>query len=400
MRQLIVVLGFVAQFLDVGPALLALLSRIALKKFFVAAALENHVDDVEHRPVGQLLPSRLDDVGEHPEHFTRPHGEGRLSGERVAAPGGPQGGDSHKGLIRGDGLLGRPAQQVLHRFLADPTGRQIDDTLQADGVERVVNQAQVGQHVFDFTTLVEPHAAYQAVGRTGAHKLILEGSGLSVGAVQNPEIVQWDALRAVQALDLAQNIERFVLFVIRLMDSYRRARVVVGPERLLFAQFIRRDDGARDLQNGAGRAIVLFEHDDLEIGKVVLEVQNVANIGAAPGINRLVFVADNAQITAFFGQELDDFVLDDVGVLKLVDHNVLEAALVKSKHFRNFAEQVDRYTQEIVEIQGMIALQQFVVALVDARNRFLPLTIGAASKRFAVEQLALGVRDRAQYGPR
>jgi len=50
---------------------------------------------------------------------------------------------------------------------------------------------------------------------------------LGVGAVQNPEIVQWNVLGAVQALDLAQNIERLILFVVRLVDGDRRAGVVV-----------------------------------------------------------------------------------------------------------------------------------------------------------------------------
>jgi len=46
-------------------------------------------------------------------------------------------------------------------FWPMPAGRQIDHALQADGVERVVNQTQVRQHVFDFATLVEAHAAHQ-----------------------------------------------------------------------------------------------------------------------------------------------------------------------------------------------------------------------------------------------
>ena len=165
-----------------------------------------------------------------------------------------------------------------------------------------MDQTQKGQHIFDFAGVVEAHAAHQAVRRAGAHERVLNGAGLRVGAVQNAEIVQRYALGLVQALNLAQHVQRFILLVVRLVHGDGRASVVVRPEALLFAQLVCRDDRARDLQNGAGRAVVLLQDDDFQIRKVVLEMQNIANIGASPGINGLVFVADDAQVAAFFGE--------------------------------------------------------------------------------------------------
>ena len=49
-------------------------------------------------------------------------------------------------------------------------------------------------------------------------------------------------------------------------------------------------------QDRAGRAVVLLQHDDLEVGKVVLEVEDVPDVGRPPGIDRLVLVADDAQV--------------------------------------------------------------------------------------------------------
>src|ERR1700733_3794603 len=46
----------------------------------------------------------------------------------------------------------------------------------------------------------------------------------------------------------------------------------------------------------AGRAVVAFEADDLCTGKVVIEAQDVVDLRAAPAIDRLVVVADAADV--------------------------------------------------------------------------------------------------------
>ena len=97
-----------------------------------------------------------------------------------------------------------------------------------------------------------------------------------------------------------------------------------------------------------GRAVVALEPDDLRAGKILLEAQDVVDLGAAPAIDRLVVVADAADVRrAFAGSaargacasrarqrqaacasEPQPQVLRDVGVLVLVDQDVFEAALV------------------------------------------------------------------------
>ncbi len=59
-------------------------------------------------------------------------------------------------------------------------------------------------------------------------------------------------------------------------------------------------------------------------GKVLLEAQDVFDIGAAPGVDRLVVIADTAQIAVGLGDEPEKKVLNDVRVLVLVDQDVTE----------------------------------------------------------------------------
>jgi hypothetical protein len=48
----------------------------------------------------------------------------------------------------------------------------------------------------------------------------------------------------------------------------------------------------------AGRAVILFEPDDLGARKVLFEAKDVRDLGAAPRIDGLVVVADAAQVAA------------------------------------------------------------------------------------------------------
>ena len=87
------------------------------------------------------------------------------------------------------------------------------------------------------------------------------------------------------------------------------------------------------------------------VGKVVLEVEDVAQVGAAPLVDRLVGVADDAQVAVHADQLLDQQVLRPVGVLVLVDHREAEAPRVALAHRRHAVEQLDRLEQQVVEVE-------------------------------------------------
>ena len=58
-----------------------------------------------------------------------------------------------------------------------------------------------------------------------------------------------------------------------------------------------------------GRAVVVLEPDDPGAGKVALEAQDVADLGAAPAIDRLVVVADAAEIAVLLRQQAQPEIL-------------------------------------------------------------------------------------------
>ncbi len=87
--------------------------------------------------------------------------------------------------------------------------------------------------------------------------------------------------------------------------------------------------GGQDMRR---RAVVALQPDDGGAGKILLEAQDVADLGAAPAVDRLVVVADAADVLRALRQQPQPEILRHVGVLVLVDQDVAEAAVVLRQH--------------------------------------------------------------------
>ena len=102
-----------------------------------------------------------------------------------------------------------------------------------------------------------------------------------------------------------------------------------------------------------GAAIVLLHADDLGVGKVLLEVEDVGDVGAAKAVDGLVVVTDHCQVAVLRGQHPQQLVLRPVGVLVLVDHDVLELLAVLIEDVRVLLEEPHGHADEVVEVHGV-----------------------------------------------
>ena len=115
-------------------------------------------------------------------------------------------------------------------------------------------------------------------------------------------------------------------------------------------------------------AIVLFELEDLRALEVFLEAQDHAVIAAAPGVDRLIVVADDRNVAVVGGQQRHEAILRDIDVLILVDQHVLEALLVLAPGIRVAFQQIDRTDDQIVEIERVGLGQAALVFLIDVAD--------------------------------
>jgi 4-diphosphocytidyl-2C-methyl-D-erythritol kinase len=94
-------------------------------------------------------------------------------------------------------------------------------------------------------------------------------------------------------------------------------------------------------------------------GEVLLELEDVLDVGAAPAVDGLVFIADHADVAVRAGEQLHQLVLRAVGVLVLVDQQVFVAAVVAFAHLGRRLEQAHGFEQQIVEVER-VGLRQLL----------------------------------------
>src|SRR6476620_4456135 len=95
-----------------------------------------------------------------------------------------------------------------------------------------------------------------------------------------------------------------------------------------YLAFIILDDLIGDTQNVLSAAVVLFQFDHLHFIIVFLELQYVLYGGTTERVNALGIITNHANIFMHCTQQLNDLVLRGVGILVLIDQDVLEFVLV------------------------------------------------------------------------
>ena len=165
----------------------------------------------------------------------------------------------------------------------------------------------------------------------------------------------------LQRLDVLADGARLLLVVPHAGHDDRRAHGVVGEERLAEPALVVGDEAGGGGEDVALGAVVALQPDDLGAGKVLLEAQDVVDLGAAPAVDRLVVVADAADVGRAAGDQPQPEILGDVGVLVLVDQRVAEAALVVGEHVRVLQEQPQHLEQQVAEVGGVELLEALLV---------------------------------------
>ena len=157
---------------------------------------------------------------------------------------------------------------------------------------------KIGQRVADFQALVEARAADDAVVQAERDEAVFELAHLEGGAHQDRHVVELVAAGAASCsisspTARASSSESQAAWTLTLSSSgsSRSVNSVLPSRPSLWA--MRWRGGAEDVR---GRAVVALQPDDGGAGKILLEAQDVVDLGAAPAIDRLVVVADAADV--------------------------------------------------------------------------------------------------------
>src|SRR3984957_10652057 len=130
---------------------------------------------------------------------------------------------------------------------------------------------------------------------------------------------------ALQLLDLFADDAGFLFGIPNAGNRRLVALVAIGEKSLAKPALIARDEPRGNVEDMAGRTVIALKPDDFRAGEILLEAQDVIDIRAAPAVDRLIVVADAADIVAALREQFQPQILDRVRVLILVDEHISEA---------------------------------------------------------------------------
>ena len=190
--------------------------------------------------------------------------------------------------------------QALHRAVTDAALGGVDDALEGQIIVGRGDDFQVSKRIAHFGTFIKTRAADHAVRHTQSNEAVLEGAHLEGGAHQDRHVVEHLAL-PLQVLDVVADGAGFLVAVP--VRAHRDAVAIIagGAQCLAKTAFIFGNQPRGGPQDLRRRAVIAFQPDHFRSREILLEAQNIVDLGAAPAIDRLVVVADTADIFMALG---------------------------------------------------------------------------------------------------
>src|SRR5262249_28226239 len=208
---------------------------------------------------------------------------------------------------------------------------QVEDPLEGKVVGGLRGEPQIGECVANLRALIKPRATDHAVGQRNGNETLLELAHLERGAHKYRDLIERMAF-APQFFDFFADQPGFFLAIPDARHGSLFAQAAIGKKRLAEPSLVMRDEPGGGGKDMAGRAVIALKPDDLRARKIALETQDIVDLGAAPAVNRLIVIADAAEIFPPLGKQPQPQILRRICVLIFVNENKPEPLV---KEFEN-----------------------------------------------------------------
>ena len=309
--------------------------------------------------------------------------------------GQAQGGSATTGrLQQRQSVRGGEIGQFVDGGLADAADRRVDDAQQGGVVRRIVDQVQVGQQILDLFALEELQPLDDLVRHAVLVQRQFELAGQSVHTIRDREIPWPPPLGADVGGDPPRDQVRLVVRGRAAGQPHRSPLRPLGKQHFRLASSVVPNQRVGRFQNVRGAAIVPFKLHDFDPRIVVLELQNVRQVRAAPTVNRLVGIADDRQVRVVDRQSTDNRVLREVRILVLVNHDLAEAVIERAAQIGLVAQHQRHVHQQVIEIDTVGGQQPPLVQRIDPLDDRFPNAGAGLRVMGGVDELVFRPADR------
>ena len=268
----------------------------------------------------------------------------------------------------------------------------------------VRRQFEICHHVLDLRPLEEGIPRVDHVGNVPLAELLLEGAGLGVRTVQDGEVLvfRMDLVHPLQ--DGRSDEGRFLL--LRVGPHEADLLPFLAHRHALFrnTSFIIGNQCVGRIHDVPGGAVVALQAEGLRLREVLLEVQDVLDLGAAEGVDGLGVVPHHAQVPVHRRELLENQVLRVVGVLVLVHHDGVEPFGNRRQRIGTLLQQDVHVQEDIVEVHHPGLPAQLAIRLVHpvdlgflVQAVVVPVAAGAVGVRRGRDQVVLRLGDAGEH---
>ena len=240
-------------------------------------------------------------------------------------------------------------------------GDEADHAHEADLVLAVHGELHEGGDVFDMRLLKEAQTTGDLKRDAALGELHLDLHAVEVRTVEHGDVVEFRAF--VLQLEHALRDEGGLRGGIVEGDERGQHALRLACRREIFRNLpaIHGDGGIGEVQHLRHAAVVHLDLVGAGTGPVLVEFEDVRDIGAAPGVDGLRVIAHDHEIALRTGEQLDEAALEAVGVLILIDEDELELTAVALQQVFVFLQQLHGEREEVVKVHAVGLALLFLV---------------------------------------
>ena len=170
----------------------------------------------------------------------------------------------------------------------------------------------------------------------------------------------------------------------------------MSPEILRTAVFVIFNDLVGRLKNGFSGTVILLQQNNLGLGIIFLEIQDILHVSTTPTVDRLVRIPNNTDIFKTGSQEFDQLVLSMVGILVLINVDVLEFLLIVSQNIRILIKETQGQHNQIIKVNRLRLTQLFLISSVTLGHDLRIHITSLGSIGHIINQVILSIGNGSQ----